>query len=79
MSADYWNHADLLVKLLQPFADAVHQLEGDRPHLVDCHLALITLRKHVVVWSDKFRTSGLAAEGRALAPAALLQPLLEVS
>jgi hypothetical protein len=73
MSADYWKHADLLVKLLQPFADAIHQLEGDRPHLVDCHLALITLRKHVVVWSNKFRTSGLAAEapcpftGRAVA------------
>jgi hypothetical protein len=73
MSADYWKHADVLVKLLQPFADAIHQLEGDKPHLADCHLALITLRKHVVVWSDKFRTSDLAAEepcpftGRAVA------------
>jgi hypothetical protein len=51
MSADFWKHADVLVKLLQPFADAIHQLEGDKPHLADCHLALITLRQlqHVVV------------------------------
>jgi hypothetical protein len=47
MSADYWTHADRLVRLLWPFSDAIHQFEGDRPHLEDCHVTLLALRKHV--------------------------------
>jgi hypothetical protein len=47
MDARFWRSAEMLVELLQPFSDAIHQLEGDKPHLAECHLALITLRQHV--------------------------------
>jgi hypothetical protein len=30
-----------LFELLHAFADAVHQLEGDKPHLAECHQALV--------------------------------------
>jgi hypothetical protein len=59
MSADYWTHADRLVRLLRPFSDANHQFEGDKPHLADCHVTLLALRKHVEDWSSKYRTSEL--------------------
>jgi hypothetical protein len=32
---------------LQPFSDAIHQLEADRPMLGRCHLVLLALHKHV--------------------------------
>jgi hypothetical protein len=59
MSADYWTHADRLVRLLRPFSDAIHQFEGDKPHLADCHVTLLALRKLVEDWSSKYRTSEL--------------------
>ena len=64
MSTDYWKHADRLVRLLRPFSDAIHELEGDKPHLADCHVTLLALRKHVVDWSARFRTEGLAASAQ---------------
>ena len=59
MSADYWKHADRPVRLLRPFSDAIHQLEGDKPHLAiaDCHVTLLALRQHVV----DCQTSGLSS------------------
>jgi hypothetical protein len=73
LNADYWRDADMLVRLLRPFSDAIHQLEGDNAHLADCHVALITLREHVVQWTAKYSKEGREASsdclvtGRALA------------
>jgi hypothetical protein len=41
ISADYWKHAEALVELLHPFSDAIHQLEGDKPHMAECHVTLL--------------------------------------
>ena len=35
--------------------------KDDKPHLADCHVTLLALRKHVVDWSARFGTEGLAA------------------
>jgi hypothetical protein len=62
----------MLVELLQPFSDAIHQLEGDKPYQAACHHVLVLLRKHVEDWASKHRTQGLQADaacpitGRAL-------------
>jgi hypothetical protein len=61
------------VELLHPFSDAIHQLQGDTPHLAACHQALVVLRKHVEDWANKNMNGGLAEDdacpvtGRALA------------
>jgi hypothetical protein len=73
LDGEFWRDVTNLVELLHPFSDAIHQLEGDKPHLAECHLALVVLRKHVEDWAKKHRTEGLAEDelcpvtGRALA------------
>ena len=37
----------MLLELLQPFSDAIHQLEADRPLLGQCYLVVTALHKHV--------------------------------
>ena len=60
MSADHWKRAEMLVALLRPVADAVHNLEGEKPHMADCHVTLLALRKHVVDWSANYCDIDLA-------------------
>jgi hypothetical protein len=77
LDGEFWQNVEKLceklVELLHPFSDAIHQLEGDKPHLAECHRALVVLRKHVEDWAKKHRTGRLAedeafpATGRALA------------
>jgi hypothetical protein len=73
LDAEFWSSVKMLVELLQPFSNAVHQLEGDKPHLAECHQVLGMLRKHAEDWASKHRTQGLQADeacpitGRALA------------
>jgi hypothetical protein len=43
----FWQELETLLSLLRPFEQAIHQLEGDRPHLADCHIALLWLQRHV--------------------------------
>jgi hypothetical protein len=49
----FWSNASMLQELLQPFCDAIHKIEGDKPHLAECHIALMALRKHVKAWAKK--------------------------
>jgi hypothetical protein len=73
LDAEFWSSVKMLVELLQPFSNAIHQLEGDKPHLAECHQVLGMLRKHAEDWASKHRTQGLQADeacpitGRALA------------
>jgi hypothetical protein len=47
----FWDEVEMLLSMLKPFAQAIHQLEGDRPHLADCHVALLQLEEHVNAWA----------------------------
>lgn len=49
----FWQELGMLLTLLRPFEQTIHQLEGDRPHLADCHLALLKLEDHVQKWAVK--------------------------
>jgi hypothetical protein len=51
----FWENVVMLLELLRPFADAIHQLEADRPMLGQCHEALVTLRKHVSAYVTKYK------------------------
>jgi hypothetical protein len=46
LSADFSKHGERLVELLQPFSDAIHQLEGDKPRLADCLIVPRQLQSH---------------------------------
>lgn len=48
IEASVWKDVEMLAELLRPFSDAIHQLEGDKLHIAECHEVLILLRKHVV-------------------------------
>jgi hypothetical protein len=73
LDGEFWQNVEKLVELLHPFSDAIHQLEGDKPHLAECHQALVVLRKHVEDRAKKNMNGGLAeydacpVTGRALA------------
>jgi hypothetical protein len=45
--AHFWEDIVRLIELLQPFSDAINQLECDRPMLSQCHVVLVNLDKHV--------------------------------
>jgi hypothetical protein len=62
MDAHVWKSAEMLVELLQPFSEPIHQLEGDKPYVADCHLLLISLRKFVEKWTAKHGEDGLKAD-----------------
>jgi hypothetical protein len=47
----FWDEVEMLLSMFKPFAQAIHQLEGDRPHLADCHVALLQLEEHVNAWA----------------------------
>jgi hypothetical protein len=49
----FWSNTSMLQELLQPFSDAIHQIESDKPHLAECHIVLTALRKHVEAWAKK--------------------------
>jgi hypothetical protein len=55
MEGTFWEEMDMLLELLKPFSQAIHQLEGDRPHLSECHVTLLALEKHVMSWADKYK------------------------
>jgi hypothetical protein len=58
----FWENTERLVELLTPFSDAIHQLEGDVPHLADCRVTLTKLRKHSVAWAAKHDTGKACCE-----------------
>lgn len=51
----FWENLVLLLELLQPFSDAIHQLEADRPMLGQCHVVLLSLHKHVQDFVAKYK------------------------
>ena len=51
-----------VLELLKPFSDVMHQLEGDMPHLAECHVALQQLREHIIAWVAKHQGSGGCCE-----------------
>jgi hypothetical protein len=51
----FWEDLERLLELLQPFSDAIHQLESDRPVLSQCQVVLISLDKHVKAFSEKHK------------------------
>ena len=51
----FWEDLLRLLALLQPFSDAIHQLECDRPMLAQCHVALSTLAEHIKVFVEKYK------------------------
>jgi hypothetical protein len=53
--AHFWEDLARLFELLQPFSDAIHQLECDRPMLSQCHVVLVNLDKHVKAFSAKHK------------------------
>jgi hypothetical protein len=53
--AHFWEDLARLIELLQPFSDAIHQLECDRPMLSQCHVVLVSLDKHVKAFSEKHK------------------------
>jgi hypothetical protein len=73
LDGEFWQNVEMLVELLHSFSDAIHQLEGDKPHLAECHQALVVLCKHFEDWAKKNMNGGLAEDeacpvtGRALA------------
>jgi hypothetical protein len=60
-----WQNVERLVELLPPVLDAIHQLEGNKPRLVECHQALVVLRKIVDDWAKKHVKGGLDNMRRA--------------
>jgi hypothetical protein len=52
----FWENVELLLELLQPFSDAIHQLEADRPMLAECHVVLAALQAHVQAFAAKHKT-----------------------
>jgi hypothetical protein len=52
----FWENVELLLELLQPFSDAIHQLEADRPMLAECHVVLAALQAHVQAFAAKYKT-----------------------
>ena len=44
-----------LLELLQPFSDAIRQLECDRPMLAQCHITLSTLAEHIKAFVEKYK------------------------
>lgn len=50
----FWENVELLVELLQPFSDAIHQIEADRPMLAQCHQVVEALAKHVQAFAQKY-------------------------
>lgn len=74
MDAKFWKEVAMLVELLRPFSDAIHQLEGDKPHLSECHEALILLRKHVEAWVTKHQEQG---EANAMCPLSRAVPTMD--
>lgn len=55
-STEFWERMSMLTRLLQPFADAIHQVEADRPLLAHCHVVLLELQSHVQKWIELFHT-----------------------
>lgn len=51
----FWEDVKLLIELLQPFSDAVHQIEADRPMLGQCHTVVFDLHKHVRSFAEKHK------------------------
>jgi hypothetical protein len=49
----FWENVELLIELLQPFSDAIHQLEADRPMLSQCHQVVMMLDQHVAAFARK--------------------------
>lgn len=49
----FWENVELLLELLQPFSDAIHQLEADRPMLGQCYGVVMALHKHVLAFATK--------------------------
>ena len=54
----HWENVAAAAELLEPFSDAIHQIEADRPHLADCLGVLTALRAHVAEWARKHSTPG---------------------
>jgi hypothetical protein len=52
LDVQFWQNVENLVHL---FSHAIHQLEGDKPHLAECHHVLIVLRKHFEDWAKKHK------------------------
>ena len=50
----FWEDLVHLLELLQPFSDAIHQLECDRPMLAQYHVTLSTLAEHVKAFVEKY-------------------------
>ena len=48
-----WENIELLCELYQPFSDAIHQLEADRPMLGQCYGVVMALHKHVSNFASK--------------------------
>lgn len=55
--ADTWKQFKALQELLQPFIDAIHQLEADKPMLAECHVVLMQLEQYVHSWAQKHKTA----------------------
>jgi hypothetical protein len=49
----FWENVELLIELLQPFSDAIHQLEADRPLLAQCHVVVEALHQNVAAFALK--------------------------
>jgi hypothetical protein len=63
MDGAFWQELDMFLEFLWPFSQAIHHLEGDRPHLSDCHITLLQLEKHVNAWAEKLKAVELLSLG----------------
>jgi hypothetical protein len=50
----FWENLEMLMELLRPFSDAIHQLRADRPMLGQCHVVLLSLHEHVHNFAAKY-------------------------
>jgi hypothetical protein len=51
----FWEDVAMLLELLQPFSDAIHQLEADRPMLGQCYVVVTALHQHVTAFAAKYK------------------------
>lgn len=50
------------LEFLKPFSQAIHQLDGDRPHLSDFHVTLLQLEAHVDAWAEENKVEVVGEE-----------------
>ncbi|GFR43149.1 hypothetical protein Agub_g4173, partial [Astrephomene gubernaculifera] len=52
--SSFWQRLDRYLELMQPFSDAIHQLEADRPMLSQVHDVHLKLHEHTAAFEKKY-------------------------